>query len=404
MINPPLPWTAQILTHDSPASLACGQAVTVNLRAKLACLSNRVYGVRLPLFIAYRWLDQNEQPQTDVTVHRTTVPTIAFNQEFAFNALLAAPNISGAYHVQWHFTLGDAAAGSGLAPAANAPTQIAIRVSALPDMINNWRVESNINFAEMGSSLDGDPKTAWDSRTAQAHGQWVRLNLSKPRLIDGIQVLSPGNGFPRGYALNVSVDRDAWCELANVPSGNVDSVSVAFAPQAMQYMQIDLTAAAQTSWKISEIRLHPGIEWRVNASHHPETAHSAIDNRADTAWASGSPQEPGMWFQLDLGRAEAVEGVRLTAPGNESPLAFRIAAWDAGEWKWQVVFSSSQNFGAVDARFDAVQTQFINIQLVEPHSEPWAIRNLHVYRKMSDWLGPTSGNETASSLGLKSSA
>jgi len=390
MMNPPLQWSAHILGHDSPVGLACGQLVSVKLRAKLSCASNRVYGLRLPVQVSYQWFDANDQPQTNAEVRRTTIPIIAFNQKFLVNAMLAAPKTPGAYRVQWEFALGENEV--GLPPSASAALGNPIIVSAMPNAINNWRVESNVNAAEIAKTLDGDANTAWDSRIAQARGQWFRLNLSQPRLLDGIQFLSPGNGFPRGYALNVSADNETWTELARVPSNNVDEIRVAFAPQLVQYAQIDLEAPSQTSWKISEILAHPGIEWRANASHNAEAAFSAIDNRADTAWAIESPQEPGMWFQLDLGREESVDGVRLTAPGNAAanPFAFRIAAWIANESKWEVVYGLSQNFEAVDAHFEPVQTQFINIQLIEPHESLWAIRNVHVYREMKDWLSPTT--------------
>ncbi len=389
-MNPPLQWLAQILGHNSPVSLAGGQLVTVNLRAKLVCQSNRVYGVRVPAQVSYQWSDANGQPQTNVEVRRTLIPTIAFNQEFCFSAMLAAPKTSGAYRVRWEFAIGDAGAEMGLPPSARAAFGIPIIVTAMPNAINNWRVESNVNAAEIAKTLDGDANTAWDTRMAQARGQWFCLNLSKPRLLDGIQILTPGNGFPRGYSLNVSADNETWTELARIPSNNVDDVSIAFAPQMVQYAQIDLLASSQTSWKISEILLHPAIEWRATASHNAEAAYFAIDNRADTAWAIESSQEPGVWFQLDLGRDEWVNGVRLTAPGNENPFAFRIAAWDTNAWRWQLAHELSGNFSAVEALFEPVRTQFINIQLIEPHDAPWAIRNVHVYREMNDWLGPTS--------------
>jgi hypothetical protein len=279
---------------------------------------------------------------------------------------------------------------TGLPPSAIAAFGIPIIVTEMPNAINNWRVESNVNAAEIAKTLDGDANTFWDSRTAQARGQWFHLNLSQPRLLDGIQFLTPGNGFPRGYFLNVSADNETWTELGRIPSNNVDEIRVAFAPQRVQYAQIDLEAPSQTSWKISEILVHPAIEWRANASHNAESAYFAIDNRADTAWTYESLQEPGMWFQLDLGREEWVNGLRLIAPGNENPFAFRIAAWDAGAARWQITHEQTGNLSAVDARFEPVRTQFINIQLIEPHDAPWVIRNLHIYREMQDWLGPRS--------------
>lgn len=385
--NSPLLWSVQILGHDSPVSLASGQVVTVNLRVKLACDSNRVYGLRIPAQASYKWFNGSGQLQTGAQDHRTNIPIIAFNQEFTVGAMLAAPRTPGQYRLQWEFALGEE---TGLAPHASSPFGIPISISALPVEINNWRVESNLNVQEIAQTLDGDANTAWDSRAPQARGQWFRLNLSKPRLIDGIQFLTPGNGFPRAYTLHVSDDGSAWTEIARVPSDNVYDVSVAFAPQIVQYAQIDLLASSQTSWKIARVLAHPAVEWRVIASNNPNSSYFAIDNRGDTAWSSESPQEPGMWFQMDLGREEWVSGLRLVAPEHENPFAFRIAAWDTSAAQWKVVHEQMNNLSPVDAKFEAVRTQFINVQLIEPSEQMWAIRHAHVYREMTDWLGPLS--------------
>lgn len=389
MPNPTLQWSAQILAHDSPVSLVCGQLVSLRIRAKLLCSSNRVYGLRLPVQLSYQWIDAMHQLQPKVERRSSFVPRVAFNQEFYVNALLAAPKVPGVYRVQWEFSLGDAGVETRLPPSPPVALENQIIVTAVPHAVNNWRLESNVNAVELAKALDGDSNTAWDSRVAQVRGQWVRLNLCKPRLLDGIRFLSPGNGFPRGYSLNVSPENNTWTELAHVPSNNVDEISAAFAPQMVQYAQIDLESPSQTSWKISEIQVHPAIEWRANASHNAETAYFAIDNCRDTAWMCDAPQEPGVWFQLDLGREEWVNGVRMNAPGNENPFAFRIAIWETSAARWQIAHEQTGNGSAVDAHFELARTQFINIQLIEPYEAPWAIRNLHVYREMKDWLGPS---------------
>lgn len=383
MSNTLVPWSVQILGHDSPVSLAAGQVVTVNLRVKLACSSNRVYGLRLAAQVSGKWFDGSAQAQAED--RRTTIPIIAFNQEFAVGAMLTAPRKPGKYRLQWDFILQEEAE---LAASASSPFQIPISITALPNEISNWRLESNLNVQELAKTLDGDTNTAWDSGVAQARGQWFRLNLSKPRLLDGIQLLSPGNGFPRGFSLHISADGNEWTEIVRVPTDNVYDVNVAFAPQIVQHAQIDLLASSQTSWKIAKIQVHPAAEWRVAASNNPNAAYFAIDNRGDTAWSCEASQEPGMWFQMDLGREEWVSGLKLVSPGHEDPFAFRIAAWDGSANKWQTAHEQTNNLAPIDVKFDPVRTQFINIQLIEPSEQTWAIRHARVYREMLDWLGP----------------
>jgi hypothetical protein len=157
-------------------------------------------------------------------------------------------------------------------------------------------------------------------------------------------------------------------------------------------VQIDLIAASpmQVPWMISEILVHPATAWSAGASHNARAANRAIDNRAETAWTSGAAQAPGMWFQLDLGRAETVSGLALVAPANEHPVGFRITVWHASANRWQVVCERTNNTALVDVSFAAVQTQFINIQLTQASTSPWAIQHARVAREMETWLGPNA--------------
>jgi hypothetical protein len=77
---------------------------------------------------------------------------------------------------------------TGLASSSTSQFGIPVSITSLPDEINNG-VESNTNVQEVAKALEGDANTAWDSCVPQARGQWFRLNLSKPRLLDGIQFL-----------------------------------------------------------------------------------------------------------------------------------------------------------------------------------------------------------------------
>jgi hypothetical protein len=206
--------------------------------------------------------------------------------------------------------------------------------------------------------------------------------------VDGIQFLSPGKGFPAGYALRVSADGKVWTEVARAAGDNTYDVMAVFAPQMMQYAQMDLLAAAPSSWMISEILLHPATAWSANASHNAHAAICAIDNRADTAWTSGAPQTPGLWFQIDLGRVETVSGLTLIPPANENPVAFRIATWNARASRWQIAVERMNNDAPVDVAFAATPTQFIVIQLLQARAQGWAIREVRVMREMDAWLGP----------------
>ncbi len=378
---------AQFLAHDTPASLAIGQTVTVNLRVKN--VGTRVWRQAGTdgIHVGFKWLNASGETQPDVDNRRTALPCdVAAGQEVAFGAILAAPKTPGTYRVHWDLV----AMGKGwFADGGSQPLVVPVALIAKPSDVTGWRVESPLNPHGVTHALDGDPNTFWDSRAPQAPGQWFRLNLAAPRWVDGIQFLSPGKGFPVSYLLRVSADGTTWVELAHVTSEHPHDVMAVFAPQFLQYAQLDLLDAGATNWMISEILLHPAVVWSANASHNARMAAQAIDNRLDTCWSSGVPQSPGMWLQIDLGRSEAVSGLSLVAPRNENPVGWRAAIWNAQANRWQIVGEKTENSAPVDVSFPTVQTQFINIQLLQSSESVWAIREARVVREMDAWLRPT---------------
>ncbi len=377
---------AQWIAQDTPVSLAAGQSALVNLRVKNTGTSTWRQVGNDAIHVGYKWFAATGEVQPDVDDHRTALPCdVAAGQEVALGAILTAPKAPGAYRMRWDLVVEGT---RWFADAGNESFVIPVSVTAGPRDITGWRVESPLNSREVAYALDGDPRTFWDSRAPQAPGQWFRLNLSAPRWIDGIQLLSPGKGFPVCYLLRVSADGTTWVELARVAAEHPHDVMAVFAPERLQYAQFDLLEAGPTNWMISEMLLHPSAPWSANASHNARMAAQAIDNHLDTCWSSGVPQEPGMWFQIDLGGIQAVSGVSLVPPRSEHPVAFRCSIWNAPANRWQIVEEMTDNHAPVDISFPTAATQFINIQLLGASDSVWAIRSARVVREMDAWLRP----------------
>lgn len=394
--SPPLPapltmdpWAALFLGHDTPVSMVAGQTAQVNLRLKNVGASPWPQGGTNPIHVGYRWFDEAGKIQSEAEDRRTALPSdIEPDQEAVLGAVLAAPKAAGRYHLRWDLV---AEGITWFADSGNPPLVLPVCVTALPGDIDSWRVESNLNPQEVAFSLDGNTATFWDSRAPQAAGQWFRLNFSAPRLVDGIQFLSPGKGFPSAYLLRISADGKEWIEAARVDSENAYDLMAVFAPQLVQYAQIDLLTPSQSesSWMISEILIHPATAWSASASHNGEAADRAVDNLPDSAWTSGRPQEPGMWFQLNLGHEAEVSGLTLTGPAEEAPASFRVSLWDSKASQWQVVYKKQQNTEPVDIVFEPHATQFVNVQLLDAGPRPWTIQRARVVREMDEWLGPS---------------
>jgi len=371
--------SAEFLAHDTPVSMVIGQTVSVNLCVKnTGTVTWQASGARAR-HIGFKWINARDEPQLDVEDRRTALPrAIEPDQSATFSAILVAPQTPGQYFLVWD-VIGDATLGAGL--------RVPISVTATPRDTTGWRAESNVNPAQVARTLDGDSQTCWDSGAPQAPGQWFRLNLSAPRMLDGIQILSPGKGFPAGYALRVSADGNAWVEIARVGADHAHDVFAVFAPQLVQYIQLDLLSASPRAWMISALLVHAATAWKATASHNPACAACALDNRADTTWSSDALQTPEMWFQLDLGRVETISGLQLESRAGAHPANFRVTIWNARASRWQIAYEGADNRDAVDVDFIAAQTQFINIQITAPAPRPWSIARARVLREMESWLG-----------------
>ena len=389
--TPPSPargtWQVQFLAHDTPVSERAGQSIVVNLRLKNTGTQTWLQGDKSPVHIGYKWFDAAGQQQLDVEDRRTGLPSdVAPDQQVALGATLVAPKTPGDYNLRWDLV---AEGVTWFADADSEPLVIPVHVTALPIDISGWRAEASANPTRVALALDGDPRTFWDSGTPQAPGQWFRLNLGAPRIIDGVQFLSPGKGFPTAYSLRVSGDGAQWIELARIAAEDAHDVLVIFAPMPIQYLQIDVLAASPANWMISEILVHSAAAWIARASHNAPAAGLAIDNQPDTAWSSNEPQAPAMWFQIDLGRVETVSGITLDGPENANPAGYRITTWNAAASRWQIAQEVTDNHAPVDVVFSATQTQFVNVQLLAARDQPWTIRHAHVIREMETWLGPS---------------
>ena len=372
----------RFLAHDTPASMVVGQSMVVNLRIENTGATKwQTTGTR-PAHIGYRWFGQTGTQQLDVEDRRTGLLSDVYpRQDTAFGATLVAPKTPGNYKLHWNLTPED----NIWSPT---PLIVPVLVTQTPTDITGWRTEANLNNPRIARALDGDPTSFWDSGIAQAKGHWFRLNLNTPRMIDGIQFLSPGKGFPNSYLLRVSADGRNWNPVAQVEGNNQYDVMSIFAPQSAQYAQLDLLDGAPGNWLISEILIHPATAWTASASHNPKLASRTIDNRPNTAWTSGVAQTREMWFQIDLGNAQTVSGITLASPAGEHPASYRISVWNASTHRWQTVAEKLENTEPLDVYFAATQAQFINVQLLRESDKPWTIQQAHVAREVEHWLGP----------------
>lgn len=384
---PPLEWGAEFVAHNNPAHLVAGQTVEVALR--IANTGKRTWNANgnHPVHAAYQWINATGIQVFDVQEFRTGLPRdLAPGDETDFAASLAAPNTPGVYRLHWDLI---AEGISWFADGGNPALVIPVNVTLTANASNLWRAEASHNGASAILSIDGDLGSFWSAQAPQAPGMWFRADLGAPQMIDGIAYRSPGKGHPFAYTLRISPDGQTWRTVWGVAQGNARDVVAYFAPFAVQYAQIDLLAPAPDEWMIGEVQVHLSPGWHATASNNNEYANNAIDNNPTTAWTTVDTQAPNMWFQLDLGRVESVSGLRLIPPKDEIPRGYRVSVWNHQAGGWQKISEKLNNTEPINISFAPVQTQYINLQLLQTSELPFAVREARVIKAMTAWQSPT---------------
>jgi mono/diheme cytochrome c family protein len=130
-------------------------------------------------------------------------------------------------------------------------------------------------------------------------------------LLNGLSGDVDGKSYPGGVMPPMGTNTDEW--IADIASyvrnsfGNSESL--------VTPAHVAAVRAANTRkepWTIEDLaKTTPTLltnysEWKATASHNPDTAANGLNGTGTTRWESGVPQEPGMWFQIELPRAVTV--------------------------------------------------------------------------------------------------
>jgi glucose/arabinose dehydrogenase/mono/diheme cytochrome c family protein len=174
----------------------------------------------------------------------------------------------------------------------------------------------------------------------------------------------------------------------------------------------------KTPWTVAElestlpIRIEETSTWKLTASHNGDAAGNPINGAG--RWDSGAPQQPGMWYQIELPAATRISEVQLdsavpfsfaggrrgrgAAPGRggPGPAGARGGAPPAPaagpvRYKVQVSMDGSTWSDAAEGdgqtpttviAFAPTESRFIRITETAParNNEQWAIAAVRVYR------------------------
>jgi glucosylceramidase len=114
-----------------------------------------------------------------------------------------------------------------------------------------------VNGADAGLLTDQDGSTVWQSKAAQAPGQWVQVDLGKAQTFRQVALDSGGNlgDYARGYEVAVSNDGVSWKTVASGAStGQLTTVKLR--PTQARYVRVTSTGSAANWWSLADLRLY----------------------------------------------------------------------------------------------------------------------------------------------------
>ena len=165
------------------------------------------------------------------------------------------------------------------------------------------------------------------------------------------------------------------------------------------------TATRKTFWTLPELVASIPVplfadSWKLTASHNTEAALGAATL---TGWNAGAAQQAGIWFQVELPKAEMVTEVQFQSPppggrggaGSAAavttsgapvvappgfPRGYKVEVSSDGS-SWTAAAEGTGNGLTTVSTFQPVQAKFVRISLTANSEDApeWSIQNLKIF-------------------------
>ncbi|WP_405770740.1 discoidin domain-containing protein [Streptomyces sp. NBC_00080] len=275
-----------------------------------------------------------------------------------------------------------------------------------------WTATASTNSASATKALDGDATTGWSTGTAQAAGQWYQIDMGTPTLLNRVYLDAAAfNGDQAaGYQVLVSDDASTWSNVASGSAGG-QRTAVTFPAQIGRYVRIVQTGTSSQPWTLAEFNafsdpvLHNGGRTATTSTTGSGSAPGdALDGNPGTRWTTGTSQQPGQWFTVNLGAGTSVSKVLLDAgptSAGDRPTSYEV--WGSTDnTNWSKYASGTGSGRITTASFYATQyVQYLKIVQTGTSSNWWSIAGLALYSgdtfDRSGWSATATATESGGS-------
>lgn len=278
-----------------------------------------------------------------------------------------------------------------------------------PGFWQDVRVSDNPDFWE-------DSQVSWDGTPGSSTyklNSWYYTFGQFSRFIQpgAIRIDSTGNLFdgavsnvafknPDGSIAIVVVNRTVTTyntTYVETPARTIRIVS----PDGQFIDTIPGNTVATYRWTSTTGEALPSDGWTASASdtNSAYTPTQAIDKVSETVWNSGTNQESGQWFALNLGSAQTFNQISLNQGfiPDDSPASYQVFTSNDGVNWGSAIASGTGSKGMTNITFSPQTKQYVKIQLTGAASRGWTIANLSLYNSQNGLHPRTGWTASASS-------
>jgi len=116
---------------------------------------------------------------------------------------------------------------------------------------------ASVNGAEAGLAIDADGSTVWQSKQAQAPGQWLQVDLGSARHFRELALDSGGQigDYAASWQVATSNDGVTWSTpVTGSSTGQLTTVELG--PTKARYLRVTSTATSDHWWSLADLRIY----------------------------------------------------------------------------------------------------------------------------------------------------
>lgn len=390
--RPALPdFAADWLDYAGPERLIAGQRGFALIQVKNVGRLPWPHSGPEAIQLSYRWIDAQDRPvQVDGVQNGTLTKTIEAGDTAVFRDVeLLPPGEPGTYRLVWDLVQ----AGVWLSSRGVAVREMPFQVVALEygvewHVLKPWPARM-LPGAELHTSLR---LRNTGTRSWAAGGQHP-VHLAYHWFTEQGNLSEPWDTFRT--PLPQDVDPEAGVDLSDVvyqTPAVVGRYTLRWdlAEEGLAWFFRHGGAPLEIDVEVTDQAVF--VPWTAQASHNAGDVGLAFDGNPLTVWDSKADQEPGMWFQVDLGEVLVLDRVKVASPGSGFALGYKIKLSADGQ-DWHLVAERAKNWLDIDEAFVPCQARYLRLEQTGKPDWPatWKISEIAVSATQL-WTGATASH------------